>query len=139
MSADNDGVGCYRPVLAANCNTRVHTIWFVGWESGDFFGHVSCQSGKSWEGVYRFRQYTDEGTLDPSLDRKRSYRVCDEVYPGDCSRLVAIVDFIARLTYENFSADIFDKVEVMGTGEQAFAAIKKKPWCALKKRILSWN
>ena len=114
--------------------TEVHTLWFVGWDWGDFLGYVFRQPGGVWTAEWRIRYHTAPKKGDPFQedDEKRYHTITPSNPDEPADKLVEALVFVADLVRYDMKADVYDRVDIQGTGMDALKALEDKEWCFSK-------
>ena len=112
-------------------DTQVHTIWFVGWGTGDLLAYVFQPPAEPWIGEYRFRYHGPKKVGDPfeEDDKKHFYAFQNE----SPDKLVTMMEAVCKLTAATHAADLVDTLLIQGNGLDAVRELKKMPWCFMKE------
>jgi hypothetical protein len=116
-------------------DTDVHTIWFVGWGTGDLLAYVFRPPDGEWIGEYRFRHHTAPKTGDPFTenDVKNFYTFKTKHRDDPPDSLVAMMEMVCSMTQQHYDASLFDRLVINGKGPDAEREMRKQSWCFVKE------
>jgi hypothetical protein len=116
--------------------TKVDTIWFVSWPTGNLLAFVFKLEETPWEAEYRFRYYEEDKNNDPfnDNDKKNFYKITTSFDRPDKEhqeRLVRAMNLLTEIVARDFGGRI-EVIPVKGNGTEALRLLEMQPWVHMK-------